>query len=81
MTVGYREVAAKRAAWDAMTKPARKQFLDGHVVPVVMGPSQRRYVVDHHHLARTLADEGQDTVLVFTAHYSASTIDNIFREV
>jgi hypothetical protein len=64
LTVGYREVAAKRAAWDAMTKATRKQFLDGHVVPVVLGPSQRRYVVDHHHLARALADDGQDTVLV-----------------
>jgi hypothetical protein len=64
LTVGYREVAAKRAAWDALTKAARKQFLDGHVVPVVLGPNQRRYVVDHHHLARALADDGQDTVLV-----------------
>jgi hypothetical protein len=64
LTVGYREVAAKRAAWDAMKKPARKQFLDGHVVPVVLGPGQRRYVVDHHHLARALADDGQHMVLV-----------------
>jgi len=64
LTVGYREVAAKRAAWDAMKKAARKQFLDGHVVPVVLGPSRRRYVVDHHHLARALADDGQDAVLV-----------------
>jgi hypothetical protein len=64
LTVGYREVAAKRAAWDAMNKAARKVFLEGHVVPVVLGPSRRRYVVDHHHLARALADDGQNTVLV-----------------
>jgi hypothetical protein len=64
LTLGYREVAAKRAAWDAMKKAARKQFLDGHVVPVVLGPNKRRYIVDHHHLARALADDGQETVLV-----------------
>lgn len=64
LTVGYREVAAKRAEWDALSKRARKRFLDGHVVPVVLGSGQRRYVVDHHHLARALADDGQDTILV-----------------
>ncbi len=64
MTVGYREVAAKRAEWAAMSKGDRKRFLDGHVVPTVLGPKQRSYVVDHHHLARALADEGRDTILV-----------------
>lgn len=64
MTVGYREVAAKRAAWDALSEGARKRFLDGHVVPTVLGPKQRHFVVDHHHLARALADDGHDTILV-----------------
>lgn len=64
MTVGYREVAAKRTAWDAMSKGARKRYLDGHVVPTVLGPKQRHHVVDHHHLARALADDGHDTILV-----------------
>lgn len=64
MTVGYREVAAKRAQWDAIAKGARKRFLDGHVVPTVLGPKRRHYVVDHHHLARALADDGHDTILV-----------------
>ncbi len=63
MTVGYREVAAKCAAWGNMSKSDRQQFLDGHVVPTVIGPKQRIYVVDHHHLARALADAGHDTIL------------------
>lgn len=33
-------------------------------MPVVLGSGQRRYVVDHHHLARALADDGQNTILV-----------------
>ena len=64
LTVGYREVAAKRAEWDGLAKADRKRFLDGHVVPTVLGPRQRHYVVDHHHLARALADDGHDTILV-----------------
>ena len=64
ITVGYREVAAKRREWDAMPKSVRKRFLDGHVVPTVIGPKKRHYVVDHHHLARALDDDGRDTILV-----------------
>ncbi len=67
LTVGYREVAAKRAEWRALFKPGakvrRKHFIDGHVVPTVLGPKRRIYVVDHHHLARALFDEGRETVL------------------
>jgi hypothetical protein len=63
LTVGYREVAAKRAEWRAMPKAGRKHYIDGHVVPTVLGPKQRIYVVDHHHLARALVDEGRDDVL------------------
>lgn len=40
LTAGMREVAATRAAWDAMTKAARQQCLEGPVVPVVLGPGR-----------------------------------------
>lgn len=63
-TVGYREVIAKRAGWDALTKAKRRNFLDGHVVPTVVGPKERPYIVDHHHLARALADDGHATILI-----------------
>ena len=63
MTVGYREVDAKRAEWRARPKAGRKHFINGHVVPTVVGPKHDIYVVDHHHLARALADEGLKTVL------------------
>jgi hypothetical protein len=35
-----------------------------HMIPVVLGPDERFYVVDHHHLARALHDEGIEDVLV-----------------
>ena len=66
LTVGYREVAAKRAEWRGLPKAGRAKFLDGHVVPVVVGPKGRPFVVDHHHLARALADEGRDSI--FAGH-------------
>jgi hypothetical protein len=34
------------------------------MIPVVLGPDQRYYVVDHHHLARSLHEEGVKDILV-----------------
>src|SRR5437868_2369469 len=34
------------------------------MIPVVLGPDKRHYVVDHHHLARALHDEGIEDILV-----------------
>ncbi len=61
ITVGLREVAAKRAHWETLGK-GRKAYLAQHLVPVVLGPKGRSYVIDHHHLARALHEEGVKTV-------------------
>jgi hypothetical protein len=34
------------------------------MIPVVLGPKKRHYVIDHHHLARALHDEGVKDVAV-----------------
>lgn len=62
LTVGLREVDTKRDAWRKDKKKGK--FLGRHMIPVVLGPKGRPYVIDHHHLARALLDEGQDEVLV-----------------
>ena len=64
MTVGYREVAAKRKEWRARSTDDGGAFLGHHMVPVVIGPKARHYVIDHHHLARALEDEGVKDILV-----------------
>ena len=64
MTVGMREVAAKRKKWRALAGEAGPEFLGRHMVPAVLGPKKRYYVVDHHHLARALLDEGVPSVAV-----------------
>ncbi len=65
MTVGMREVREKRKRWRAR-KSKRKQAesLGKHQIPVVLGPDGRHYVVDHHHLARALHEEGVKDILV-----------------
>ena len=67
ITVGMREVEAKRQAWRAKAAKASDkagEFLGTHSIPVIQGPKDRRYVIDHHHLCRALIEEGQETVLV-----------------
>jgi hypothetical protein len=34
------------------------------MIPVILGPKKRHYVIDHHHLARALHDEGVKEVAV-----------------
>jgi hypothetical protein len=65
MTVGMREVKEKRRNFREQ-KSARKQaeVLGTHMIPVVLGPGQHHYLIDHHHLARALHEEGVKDVLV-----------------
>jgi hypothetical protein len=59
-----REVAAKRQRWREIAAKKGAQFLGKHMIPVVLGPKSRHYVVDHHHLARALQEEGVKDVAV-----------------
>jgi hypothetical protein len=64
ITVGMREVEEKRERWRARKGKKGSTFLGSHMIPVVLGPKDRHYVIDHHHLARALHDEGVENVLV-----------------
>jgi hypothetical protein len=64
MTLGMSEVARKRKSWKSQEAKSLAEFLAHHMVPVVLGPGGRRYLIDHHHLARALHDEGVDNVFV-----------------
>src|SRR6201994_5009909 len=64
MTVGMREVKEKRKRWRAQETKKQAASLGKHMIPVVKGPDKRYYVVDHHHLARALHDEGVKDILV-----------------
>jgi hypothetical protein len=59
-----REVHEKRERWRNHKDNKKSEFLGRHMMPVVLGPKDRYYLVDHHHLARALHDEGESHVLV-----------------
>ena len=59
-----REVNAKRRIWREKKGKKSREFLGKHMIPVILGPSDRHYVIDHHHLARALHEEGVKDVLV-----------------
>ena len=64
MTVGMREVKAKRKRWRDESRKKGEEFLGKHMIPVILGPKHRHYVIDHHHLARALHEEGVKEVAV-----------------
>jgi hypothetical protein len=53
-----REVKAKRKSWRDHPDRKKADFLGKHLIPVVWGPKDEYYVIDHHHLALALHHEG-----------------------
>jgi hypothetical protein len=64
IAVGMREVEDKRQQLRQRKPQKIGQFLGHHMIPVVLGPKKRHYVIDHHHLALALHKEGLRDVLV-----------------
>lgn len=64
LTVGMREVQDKRDEWRQLKRKARIDLLASHWFPGVVGPGQRPYIVDHHHLGLALLEEGVKHVFV-----------------
>jgi hypothetical protein len=63
ITVGMREVQAKRRRWREYRKD-KSDFLGKHMIPVIRGPLDRYFVIDHHHLALALHQEGVKEIAV-----------------
>ena len=64
MTVGFREVDWFRKKWRSQSREEGAAYLGRHLIPVILGPKQQHYIIDHHHLCRALLEEGQDDVLI-----------------
>lgn len=64
ITVGFREVARKRRDWRERAGHDGAEFLGRHMIPAVKGPKDRLWIIDAHHLARALHEEGVALVLV-----------------
>lgn len=77
MTVGYREVERKRREW--RTRADGGDYLGRHMIPVVSGPQNSFWMIDNHHLARALHEEGVDKVLVRVVADLGHVRDRLFK--
>ncbi len=77
--MGDHEVKDKR---NRLRKRGAKKignFLGDHMIPVILGPKKRHYVIDHHHVALSLYQEGMKNVLVtIVADLSALAPDDFW---
>jgi len=64
MSVGLREVDLKRKEWRDRPRDSAGKYLGSHMIPAVLGPKGRPWIVDHHHLALAMHKEGVECVLV-----------------
>lgn len=64
ITVGFREVSEKRKHWRKRGDQKAAEYLGEHMIPVILGPKERHFVIDHHHLVRALHDEGEKNILI-----------------
>jgi hypothetical protein len=80
ITVGLHEVGEKRKRIRDMKAASEDSFLGRHMVPTVLGPKGRHYVIDNHHLALALHEEGVEAVLVtVVSDLSALSKDSFWR--
>ena len=64
ITVGMHEVRNKQKELRKRETKKIGRFLGNHMIPAVLGPQNRHYIIDHHHLALALLREGIKNVLV-----------------
>ncbi|MGN6526490.1 MAG: ParB-like protein [Burkholderiaceae bacterium] len=62
ITVGFEEVEDKRKDWARLRHDERQAKMREELFPVVRGPGDRLYVLDHHHAALAMVLEGGGTV-------------------
>lgn len=64
MTLGFREVARRMANYLRLEEELRPAYIAARVVPCVIGPGRRLYLLDRHHMCRALLDAGVEEVHV-----------------
>ena len=64
MTIGLREVETRAAKLKAPAQEDGEKLVRKHVIPVVKGPKEKYYVIDHHHLCRAMLLAGSTQVSV-----------------
>ncbi len=82
LTVGMIEVELKRKRLVALSPADREEFLLAHPMPVVIGPGERLYITDHHHLARAaLEARVKDACFRVEANLSSLTHEKFWAQM
>ena len=63
-SAGMLEVEEKKERIQALAPKELEKYLEKHPIPVVLGPKEKYYMIDHHHLALALNNLGKDHVYV-----------------
>ena len=80
ITLGFHEVDQKRKQFRDQNAASGSAFLGRHMIPCVLGPKGRHYIIDNHHLARALHEEGVLNVLVtVSADLTSLSKDSFWR--
>jgi len=82
ITVGLIEVSDKCILLASMTKRDRRAFLSEHSIPGVLGPDDRLYITDHHHLALAAWHMKVESAFFFVeAKWSQFGVKKFWREM
>jgi hypothetical protein len=82
LTVGFLEVEVKKKKLQSLSPKDQADFLAEHPMPVVLGPAQRMYITDHHHLARAAHDlKIKEACFEVDADLSALTPDKFWSRM
>jgi hypothetical protein len=82
MTVGMREVHIKRQRLREGSLKVNRSRFSTRLIPVVLGPDSRRYLIDRHHFARALHDEETgETPITIVEDLSALEPDAFWAEL
>jgi hypothetical protein len=72
-SVGFHEVGEKRKRIKSMTSAQLRDYVAARPARTVIGPDDRHYLIDHHHLSRALLEEGvRDTFVEPVAAFTAA---------
>ena len=64
MTVGFKEVEAKRKSWEKLSDKDRDKAMREEFFPAVRGPQKKYFILDRHHAALALTRDKAESVQV-----------------
>ncbi|MNL22221.1 putative ParB-like nuclease [compost metagenome] len=62
--VGMKSIKVKTKLFEEISRDERHEYLQENPVPVIKGPNQDLYMIDHHHMSRALFDSDHRKIYV-----------------